>query len=183
MTKIQLTADLSKYDFQQADCRIFDKVSPWLKHFRCAVFVLVTGGLVLAIYLFWRSATNIADAFAIILCIWFGLSYLLSVLMRLRISEERQDAAIRDGDNTITFDDEGMRIENSGMRLVYFWHHVKDVIDGPDGLLVLITSLKYQPIPARDLPQGMEQDELKARIKDWISKSRQEAVSDVFFGS
>jgi len=40
-------------------------------------------------------------------------------------------------------------------------------------LLVLMHSMEYQPIPSHDLPQGMEKNQLKAQINEWISKSRQ----------
>ena len=172
MTRIQLTTDLSNYDFEQASVRLLYYLLPKLRLLRRVGYLLLIGGYVLAV-IFRRSDADILPITTLAGITWFLMSSLTSIFVRLRFSEERQAAATRRGETTITLDDEGMHVVTSGTRFVCFWSHIEDVIDGPDGLLVLINSLQYQPIPARDLPQGTEKDQLKAQIKDWISKARQ----------
>lgn len=134
---------------------------------------MLISGYGLAVFLNRRFDTDAYNAFALLSLIGAGMLILIPVVLRTRIYQAKRAAAIRNGETTITLDDEGMHVEHSGVRQVHFWTHVMDVIDGPDGLLVLMHSMEYQPIPSHDLPQGMEKNQLKAQINEWISKSRQ----------
>jgi len=171
MTKFQITTDLLNYDFQKADTRLCNNLLPSRRFLRWGGYLLLISGYGLAVILNRRFNTDAYNAFALLSLIGAGMLILIPFVMRARIYQAKRNAAIRNGGTTITLDEEGMHVEHTGARQVYSWTHAKDVIDGPDGLLVLLHSMQYEPIPSHDLPQGMEKNQMKAQIKEWISMS------------
>ena len=173
MTNRRLTTELSNYNFRAADTRLCNNLLPSRRLIRWGAILLLVTGYGLTIFLNRRFNTDAYNAFAFLSLVGFVVLLLGSAfLLRKRIYGAKRDAAIRNGETTISLDDEGMHVEHSGTRQVNFWSHVTDVIDGPDGLLVLVNLWEYHPIPSHSFPHGVDKNQLKAQIKEWIAKAR-----------
>ena len=171
MTKdvITLSIDQSNFDHSASTApmrkRLFPIIIP-LKRILLAAFLF---GYIGAIMLNQKYDTGAYNWMA---HSGFGaliLYVILTIFQRKKIWQSVADTPSRSGIQTVTLDAEKMSLRHPGFHAEIYWSHVVDVIDGKDGLLVLIGALEAQPIPANAIPTSMTQAELKKQILDWIS--------------
>ncbi len=171
-TKIELTADLSQYNHKAACRRIASKMLPYHRHIIWGALALFILAYFVTAYLNVRYDTDAYNVIAFIAFLALAAVLVWALLRRRRIWQTTQEAPSRQGKTSLILDSEGMQVKNPGMHLSYKWTHIVDVIDGPDGLLVLTSGTEFLPIPGHAVPEGTDIDKIKTQIKVWIASAK-----------
>ncbi|MGL4321290.1 MAG: YcxB family protein [Paracoccaceae bacterium] len=104
----------------------------------------------------------------VIVGVWIPLFLLLCRVWNNYIFRELNASVIRSGLWQATITDEGLDLSSEGMRQLIAWSHLDEVIDGPEGLLVLSGNACGFPIRAASFANddafGVFRSALEARI-------------------
>lgn len=169
---ISFTIDQTKFDHRATIAPMRKRLFPFLLTAKRLLIVFAIFGYLGAIFLNRKYETGAYNwiAFSAI-----GALILYYILLRVQVRKGWRSIAntpIRLGEQSVTLDAEKMSMRHPGCYTEIYWTHVVDVIDGRDGLLVLIGDLESYPIPKNAIPPDMTQAELKRQIADWIKHAR-----------
>jgi len=169
---ILLSIDQSKYNHRASVASMRKRLFPILTPVKRGLIAVAIFGYPAAIYFNRKYQTG---AYNWIAYLALGALVIYYIMLRFQIQKTWRSVAntpSRLGMQAVTLDAEKMSLRHPGFHAEIYWSHVVDVIDGRDGLLVLIGALEAQPIPANAIPTDMTQDELKKQILDWIEQAR-----------
>ncbi|GAB5446548.1 MAG: hypothetical protein Gyms2KO_14210 [Gymnodinialimonas sp.] len=81
-------------------------------------------------------------------------------------------APVRSGVTQITLSPKGCAVEHPGVKALYLWSHILDVVVTEQGLLLLHSDYEYYPIEAAAFENPSEMETVAAQIKDWIAQTK-----------
>lgn len=169
---ISLSIDQSQFNHRAANAPMRKRLFPVVMPVKRLLLAVVVFGYIGAALLNRKYDTG-ADNWIGFLILGTLIVYLFLSLFQFRkIWKSVAATPSRLGIQTVTLDAEKMSLRHPGFSAEIHWSHVVDVIDGRDGLLVLIGAMEAQPIPASAIPSDMTQATLKKQIGDWIEQAR-----------
>ncbi len=171
---ILLSVDQSNYNYRAAVGPMRKRLFPVVTRVQPVLFLsaILLYIVIVAADVNAKFGPSVANSLAL-LSLGGLVAYVILSFYRVRKSWAAiANAPCRSGIQKMALDSEKMSLSHPGVKSEIYWSHVVDVIDGRDGLLVLIGKLEGYPIPASAIPKGMTQVELKKQIADWIAQSR-----------
>lgn len=174
MPDFSFTGTVSGLNHAGICTRLRRRHQPWLM--RWGFLVAVFAYFVVLIVLMFAAALMGLRAQEWVTYVPFGL-FVFAILALLRwrrshVWDSVRNAPVRQAPQRFDLTPEGLRIQAQFLDSLLKWPAILDVIDDPEGLLLLTGQMEYIAIPAQafDSPETLQ--EAKAACKDWIAAAR-----------
>ena len=168
--EIVLQADYSRYDYSSMCKPLAHALMPMYRPLCWLLAILFVPAIIMVEYgRRWDEPAWTLMGGPLLIVV--SLAYLALTFYRARLNWRAvQEAPSRQGVTTLSMDEGGIDFTGAGNSTRLDWSVMVDVIDGPDGGLIVRTSgVEGVPIPATAIPEGMTPESLKARIAGWIA--------------
>lgn len=177
MKKFILTGSIADTDH----ARIVDLLTRRMLPRALRLGPLVLGALALGAVWSWPLVDATLAARGLVLPAWLPLALVLVMLGVLvamaRVRQARVWTGLarnpnRAGDKTFALTPDGLRMKGATGYSFTTWAGFVDVVDDPQGLLVLTGPLEYVVLPQAAFADAAEKTAVKAQIADWIAAAR-----------
>lgn len=178
MKKFILTGRIADTDHARISKALLRRMLPW--GLRAAPLILAFVVLIV-IYALPMFEPLLAADYGLILPSWTPMALLGAMIVglillirarRKRIWASMTDTPLRRGDRTFALSPDGLRMKGATGYSFTTWTGFVDVVDDPQGLLVLTGPLDYVVLPQAAFADAAEKAAVKAQIADWIAAAR-----------
>jgi hypothetical protein len=148
-TPQDLTFSLAAFDHRRACAQLTRRLLPAWPRVSPTLALLT----ILALFILTRMLPPAALVFPIwlpllLLAMTFAFYRMCLSMRRHRVWSAVQQAPLRQGTQSVRHSERGLRFSGPGWTLDLDGSAIHDVIETPEGLLILLGDMDYQPIPA-----------------------------------